>query len=83
MEDKKLNKIENLIVYGVSSLGTIGVYCTGVNLSKESNHHTPIFLTTIALSFVSPYLFSSLTTKVIFKFKDKFGKDKEDNPKMK
>ena len=69
MDKKKLSKVDNLVIASVSSLGTIGIYCTGVNLSKESNHHTPIFIATVAISFISPYLLNVITTKIILKLK--------------
>lgn len=75
MLDNEFKKIDNLVIYVTTKLGTTLIYTTGVNLSKENKYHTPIFVGTVIVSFISTVLLRESTTYIIKKIKSKNRND--------
>jgi len=72
---KGLTNKQKLITGTVTSLGMVAVYTGGVTLAKFNPiHHDPIFLGTVVVSFISPYLFNTSTTYLLKKYNEKKNK---------
>lgn len=72
---KDLSRVQKVITLTVSSLGMVSLYTNGVNLAKTTpEYHNPIFISTIIVSYISPYLLNSTTTYIFKKYNNK--KDK-------
>jgi len=70
--DEELTKKQRFITGTISSLGTIGIYTSGVNLAKENpEYHNPIFISTIIITYISPHLLYAATAYIIKKYKSK------------
>ena len=66
-DENELSIVENLTIGTISALGTILLYGTGVNLSKTVPNGEPIFIGTVFLSFISPYLLKTSSTYILKK----------------
>lgn len=65
-------KIQKIITGTITSIGTVSLYAGGVNLAKTtSEYHNPIFISTIIISYISPYLLNSTTTYILKKYNNK------------
>lgn len=74
MEDKKLSKIQNIVIGGVSSLSMIGVYTLGVTLSRNSNlYQHQLFIGGAIMSGIVPHV----TGKVLTLSFDKYNNRKK------
>ena len=74
MNDKNkeaMSKVKNLTIGAISSLGTVILYGTGVNLSKTAVNGKPIFIGTILLSFIAPHVLKGATTYIFDRFHSK------------
>ena len=73
MKDKgELTKKQLIITGAVSSLGMIAIYTGGVNLAKSNaQYHNPIFISTVVVTMISPYLLKNTTTYVLKKYNEK------------
>lgn len=73
MENKKeLSTKQNIISVTISSLSMIGLYSGGITLARNTpEYHNPIFMGTIFLSVVTPYVLNSTTTYVMKKYNQK------------
>lgn len=70
-QSKELSKIESVSIGSISSLGTVILYGTGVNLSKSLPNGTPVFIGTIILSFIAPHLLKSSATYFLTRYHQK------------
>ena len=79
MEDKKLSKIQNIVIGGVSSLSMIGVYTLGVTLSRNSDlYPKQLFIGGAVMSIVVPHVADKVLTLSFNKYNNrKKKKDKE------
>lgn len=68
---KELSKVENITIGTISSLGTVILYGTGVNLSKTAPNGKPIFIGTVILSFISPHLLKTSFTYILKKYHER------------
>lgn len=79
---KELSITQKAIVGTVTSIGMIGLYTGGVNLAKITpNYHNPIFIGTVVVTFISPYLLESSTSYLLRKYNEK--KDNKQNKQLK
>ena len=70
--EEKMSKKQKLIVGSITSLGTVGLYAGGVNLARNiPEYHNPIFISTIFVSLISPYILYSSSKYVIKKTSNK------------
>lgn len=76
MENKKeLTTTQKVIVGTISSIGMIACYTGGVNLARSNpKYHNPIFISTIMISFISPYMLNSTITYLLKKYNTKKNK---------
>ena len=63
--------ITNLVIEGISMLGTVCIYSGGINLSRENIYAKPIVISTVVLSFISPHLFRKGCKYIIKKINQK------------
>lgn len=69
---KNLSRVQKIITGTVSSIGMVSIYAGGVNLAKTTpEYHNSIFISTIIISYISPYLLNSTTTYIFKKHNNK------------
>lgn len=59
---KELSKKQKIIINSLSSIGTVFLYATGINLSRTFIDPTVPIIVTTTISFISPYLLKNSTT---------------------
>ena len=63
MDDYDKRKIKNITIYSLCSISGVVIYGTGVNLSKNSPYHTPIFIAGFVLSLSVPRILKKILLK--------------------
>ena len=71
MKEKKITKIQNLFIGSVSSFTLIGLYTSGVNLSRKTVYHLPIYFGSTVISYISPFIIDKILVKAFSRYNNR------------